>query len=139
VLNLLIVLALNLFAPSAARAQGLPLYTISSFDAQIRTVDPLTGVTLTSVPITLAGRTVNGANGLAKHPVTGQLFAILQISGQSGRELVGLDPTTGVATDIGNTGHNFAGIAFRRDSQGAVKLFGIAGTGDASNRMISSR
>ena len=46
---------------------------------------------------------MDGANGLAVNPADGTLWAILKLSGQSGRELVTLNPTTGVATSIGNT------------------------------------
>ncbi|MGH9789293.1 MAG: hypothetical protein ACRD4U_11400, partial [Candidatus Acidiferrales bacterium] len=71
------------------------------------------------------GLTINGANGLARHPQTGQFFALLRIDGQAGRELVTLDPATGVATSIGNTGDNFAAIAF--DASGT--LWGVTGDG----------
>ena len=66
------------------------------------TVDPATDFARTD--ISLAGETVLEANGLAKHPITGQLFALLTLQGQAGRELVTIDPVTAVATGIGNTG-----------------------------------
>jgi len=75
--------------------------------------------------ITLAGETVNGGTGLATDPTTGTLWALLKLSGQDGRELVTIDPETGVATSIGNTGSRFAGIAF--DASG--NLFGVTGDG----------
>ena len=59
--------------------------------------------------------------------VTGELWALLRLSGQTGRELVTIDPTTGVATNVGDTGDRFAGIAF--DSSGI--LYGV--TGDGAN------
>lgn len=128
-----VLCAISLLAPAALQAQSLPLYTVSPGDDLLRTVDPLTGVTLNSTPITLAGQTVTGGNGLAKHPFSGLLYAILKLQGQAGRELVTIDPTTGVATDIGNTGHLFAGIAFWTDPIGEVTLVGVAGAGDPAN------
>jgi hypothetical protein len=44
--------------------------------------------------------------------VTGELFALLKLDGQTGRQLVTINPTTGVATSIGDTGDQFAGLAF---------------------------
>src|SRR5439155_12783760 len=51
--------------------------------------------------------------------------ALLRLQGQSGRQLVKIDSGTGVATSIGNTGDNFAGLAF--DSNGT--LYGVTGDG----------
>jgi hypothetical protein len=75
--------------------------------------------------MTLAGKTINGANALAIDPTTSTLWAILRLSGQAGRQLVTVDATTGVVTSIGNTGDAFAGLAF--DSAGT--LFGVTGDG----------
>ena len=91
---------------------GHILYSISRDDSLLRVVDPLTGETISSVPITLAGRIVRSGNGLATHPVTGKLFALLTLDGQPGRQLVTINPATGVATSIGNTGDRFTGLAF---------------------------
>jgi hypothetical protein len=90
-------------------------------------VDPSTGGTISSVPITLAGKIVSSGNGLATNPVTGQLFALLTLVGQPGRQLVIINPRTGIATSIGNTGDQFAGLAF--NSSGI--LFAV--TGDKKN------
>ena len=110
------------FVPSPAHA-GRTLYSISSDDDLLRVVDPSTGDTISSVPIALAGKIVSRGNGLATHPVTGQLFALLTLAGQTGRQLVTINPATGVATSIGNTGDQFAGLAF--NSSGT--LYGVIG------------
>ena len=111
-----------LFSISATAAPVL--YSVSSNeDDQLRTVDPTSGATLSSITITLSGSTVRMANGLATNPLTGELFALLTLQGQSGRQLVKLDPATGVATGIGNTGGAFATLAF--DSSGV--LYGVTG------------
>ena len=57
--------------------------------------------------------------------MTGEVWALLRLSGQTGRELVTLEPTTGVATRIGDTGDRFAGLAFDHDGT----LYGITGQG----------
>ena len=115
-------LALTFFAALPAYA-GRILYSISSDDDLLRVVDPSTGGTITSVPITLAGKIVSRGNGLGTHPVTGQLFALLTLVGQPGRQLVTINPATGVATSISNTGDQFAALAF--NSSGT--LFAVVG------------
>jgi FG-GAP-like repeat len=118
----LAIAGLTFFAALPAHA-GQILYSISSEDNLLRVVDPSTGDTISSVPITLAGRTVKVGNGLATHPVTRKLFALLTLDGQPGRQLVTINPATGVATSIGNTGDQFAGLAF--NSSGT--LFTVVG------------
>jgi hypothetical protein len=115
-----IALTLNAALPAYA---GPLLYSISSDDHLLRVVDRSNGDTISSVPITLAGRTVKVGNGLATHPVTRKLFALLTLDGQSGRQLVTINPATGVATSVGNTGDQFAGLAF--NSSGT--LFAVVG------------
>ena len=122
-----VLLIFLVLAPSAAHA-GRILYSISRDDDQLRVVNPSTGSTISSVPITLAGKLVSFGNGLATHPVTGRLFALLTLVGQSGRQLVTINPATGVATSIGDTGDRFAGLAF--NSNGI--LFAVIGDKKAS-------
>lgn len=95
-------------------------------DPKLRWVDPANGATVASVPITLAGHVVTGATGLARDPGTGTLFAMLKIQGTSFRRLVTLDESTGVATDVGDTGRRFAGMAFSSDGT----LYAVTGDGD---------
>jgi hypothetical protein len=102
---------------------GRILYSISRDDDLLRVVDLSSGDTISSVPITLAGRIVSFGNGLATHPVTGRLFALLTLAGQPGRQLVTINPASVVATSIGNTGDQFAGLAF--NSSGT--LFAVLG------------
>jgi len=96
-------------------------------DPLLRTIDSANGATVpgASVTITLAGRTVVGGTGLARHPQTGKLFALLKIQGTSFRRLATVDEHTGAATDIGDTGHRFAGIAFASNGT----LYAIEGDG----------
>src|SRR5687767_6593535 len=82
-------------------------------DPLLRTINPVNGATVpgASVTMSLAGMTVVGATGLARHPQTGVLYALLKVQGSSFRRLAALDESTGVATNVGDTGHRFAGIA----------------------------
>ncbi len=103
---------LALTTPTECNGNHAELYSVSAKDDLLRTVDPVSGLTLGEIPITLAGNTVEWANGLAVDPVTGDVYALLAIDGQVGTELVRLDVATGDATSIGDTGDVFAGIAF---------------------------
>lgn len=87
-------------------------------------IDPMTGEAeqLMNVQITLAGSIVIEANGLAKDPTTGLLWALLTLDDpgnpgnpRAGKELVTIDPVTGVATSFGNTGDEFRELAFDAD------------------------
>jgi hypothetical protein len=99
-----------------------PLYSISSADS-LHVIDPADGSIDTTVVITLEGETVVGGNGLATNPLTGELWAVLRLRGQTGRVLVTIDPATGEATSVGDTGDLFAGLAF--DAEGT--LYGVSG------------
>jgi hypothetical protein len=97
-------------------------------DPLLRMVDGTDGSTVVGagVVIDLEGHTVLGATGLARDPQTGTLYAMLKLQGTSFRRLVTLDEFTGVATDVGDTGHRFAGLAFGSDGT----LYGVTGDGD---------
>ncbi len=96
-------------------------------DPFLRLVDSVDGSTVAgeSVAITLAGEVVIGGSGLARHPQTETLFALLKLEGTSFRRLVTLDEWTGVATDVGDTGNRFAGMAFASDGT----LYAVTGDG----------
>jgi len=70
-------IVLALLVPAAARADGA-LYWLRR-DAQLVTVDPLTGAELHRVRLSLPDRTVVGARGMAVHPQTGVLHALLAV------------------------------------------------------------
>ena len=80
------------------------------------------------VEISLAGKNVTGATGLAKD-TDGNLWALLKVQGQTGRELAQVDTTTGIAASTGNTGDNFAGIVFTGTSLATEQLWGVTGDG----------
>ncbi|MEM7164344.1 MAG: hypothetical protein AAF581_02715 [Planctomycetota bacterium] len=100
------------------------LYSVSRDDNLLRQIQPTTGATLFSVPLTIATGTVMQANGIAVHPTTGVMYGIIRPQGGD-RQLGLIDPATGATTLIGLLGDNFAGIAF--DSGGV--LYGVTGDG----------
>ena len=73
----------------------------------------------------LSGFTVTGLNSIAYNPVNKKHYAILKVSGVSGRVLGTIDLSNAVCTSIGNLGDNFSSLTF--DSNG--KLFGATGDG----------
>lgn len=112
--------------PVAALPQDV--LTVCRDDDQLRRVDPTSGVTLSSVTITVpGGPSVVGANGLAVDITTGTMWAILAISG-AGRQLATIDPATGTATIIGQLTDGFAGLAYDFFTG---TLYGV--TGDGAN------
>ncbi|MES2701218.1 MAG: T9SS type A sorting domain-containing protein [Bacteroidota bacterium] len=97
----------------------------SPFQDSLWTFNPADYSVIMRMGPTLSGFTITGINGLATNPVTGVHYAILKVSGVSGRVLATIDLRTGVATQIGNLGDNFATIAFTPDG----RLFGVTGDG----------
>ena len=112
-----------------AFAQAAPeLLSVSPRSAVLRTIDAADGSTLDGVVITLPGEIVLGATGLARDPQTGTIYALLKLlGGMPARELATLDPDTGVATSVGDTGEAFAAITVASDGT----LYGITGDGAA--------
>jgi hypothetical protein len=150
-----------IFAPSLARAQ---LFTLSSItgawdyddSGTIRQVNPATGATISIQGIRLPpGSYGFYTTGLAAHPATGEFFVLMESApGPRGptdpwcRHLLAkLDPATGAATIIGNTGICFASLAFHRNgtlygvtlSEGAVPpaLFTLDTTNATPTFLIS--
>jgi outer membrane protein assembly factor BamB len=79
-------------------------------------LDPVTGVIITSVPVTANGTPINIAD-LAVQPGTDSLFGVRGPNDGGGGpgNLYVIDRMTGVATLLGNTGHFFDTIAFAPD------------------------
>lgn len=157
--SVVVVVLLLCRMPMPAGAQGT-LLSISSDPSSdpvtgaaltfLRRLDPATGQTLSSVAITMVNPPpplapndptntfVLTGNGLAAHPQTGQLFAVLTVASEFfaddpllklKRHLATLDPGTGRATLIGDTG-KLAGLAFTTGGAlGAGVLLGVMGDG----------
>jgi hypothetical protein len=82
------------------------------YDPILNEIDLTTGLVVATVTITLPGKTVESGTAIATHPETNVVYATLNIAGQTGRELVSIDPESGAATSIGNTGLNITSLAF---------------------------
>ncbi|HEX6813197.1 MAG TPA: hypothetical protein VF384_16355 [Planctomycetota bacterium] len=120
-------LLLSFLLANAIPAQGDLLYSVCTTDGILRRVNPLTGVTASSVQmVTTAAVNVMSCTGLAHDPITGQLYAILRVTGsQTTRRLATVDPATGVVSVIGAFTDNFSSLAFRFDGV----LFAVTGDG----------
>jgi hypothetical protein len=123
----IVVLVLGTQLPGSAAAELLLTISGSNIgDDVLRTIDSTDGSTVDGVTITLAGQTVKKGTGLARHPETGVLYALLRLQVPiTHPELVTLDASTGVAISIGNTNNDFAGIAFGADGT----LYAVSGDG----------
>lgn len=108
------------------------LYSIERDEAALVQVNPADATSIDSVTITLAGQMITGGNGLSAQPGTFALYGLLSITGQVGRELVTIDPATGVATSIGDTGRELEGLAF--DASGT--LYGVTDRTDPSTERL---
>ena len=129
--TLFFLLLLILTIPATA-ATGPTVYVVYNNSPLLTALDSATWTEVSSVAMTLPGRTVINATGLARHPLTGELYALLSLSGQTPRELVVLNPQTGVASDSGLADDGsgqllFADITFASDGT----LYGVTGAGSS--------
>ena len=89
---------------------GGTLYGVQRGTDDLHTINPANGSSTGTTTVTLAGFTVDGFTGLTAHPTTNVLYAVMKTPGA--RQLVTINPTTGVATLIGTLNERFSGIAF---------------------------
>ena len=97
----------------------------SPFQDSLWSIDTTTWQVVNRIAPSLPGFTITGCTGLAQDPTTGICYVIMKVSAVSGRVLGTIDLSTGVCTQVGNLGDNFATINFREDGQ----LFGVTGNG----------
>lgn len=86
------------------------LFGVTNNDASLRTLDPLTGATLSALTLNYAG-SINGFTGLTTNPNTGDLWGVMKSNGGT-RLLVTINTNTGDVSSKGVLSENFAGIAF---------------------------
>lgn len=98
---------------------------------QIYQIDASSGTISNAFQVTVPGQTVLRSMALAAQPGTGTLFAVVQFQGQNAdnRNLITIDPNTGVGTNIGNLGRAFASLSFRSDGN----LWGVTGDGSTQD------
>jgi hypothetical protein len=76
-------------------------------------------------PAPSSGGAVTGTTGMAKNPLSGNIYVVFKQSAVSGRVLAKFSPLTGIYTIVGNLGDNFSSITFTSDG----KLYGATGNG----------
>lgn len=108
------------------------MVVVSPFTDSIWTIDTTNLTQSVGVALTSTSGTVTGCNGLAKRPCTSDLYVIYKVSGATGRFLGIVDPTTGVITEIGNTGDNVAGITFGSENH----LYAVTGDGASASESL---
>jgi len=127
-----------LSAPSAfaqiSITPGKNVLSIEDKSPFIHKINPNTGDTISSVEITLdgsfpGGLTVNGGTGIAHNPADGKIYALLKLSDDPGdfggldRHLATIDPQTGIATLVGDTGvSKIASLTFNPGTLYSVDL-----------------
>jgi hypothetical protein len=116
-------------------AVGAQVFGVSPSAQELYEVDPDDGAVLATLPLSVDDTGTTG-NGLATHPDTGVVYAIVKnpASPSGGRLLATLDVTTGQATSIGDTGLKLAGITFRTH----VPLYAISGDGASPSSTLYS-
>ena len=92
---------------------------------QLIEFNPNTGAEISNIQMTDGGSNVNKTTGLTTHPITGDVYVVFEDPVDGLRHLGTVDLVTGVITDLGDMGDNFAGITF--DASG--NLFAISGEG----------
>lgn len=115
-----------------------PVMYCTEFDSkkiyQIDTRSTLQPVKSVEMNITGLPSPITRTHGLARHPVTGQYYAVVayDINYVHVRALVSVDPVTGNGAMIGTTGINVSGIAFTS----AGVLYAIGGSnGPGANQL----
>ena len=98
------------------------LYGSGQDAAYIVTIAPATGLELSRVSITGANAYL-GTNGIAFDPTGTTLYVVLRPEQGEGRRLATVNPTTGVAVEIGTLEDSIAGIAFAPSGQ----LYALSG------------
>lgn len=101
------------------------IYGSSPFQDSLWSVDTTNYSIVDRLAPSLAGFTITGITGMAYDPTTYQTFVIMKVSGVSGRVLGTINLNTGVCTQVGNLGDNFASITFHENGQ----LYGATGDG----------
>lgn len=113
-----------LVGQGSAAIAGELLYGVDPFKNAYYQVDTNTGAFLSTGSVTMAGFTVNGLNAVTVDPTSGLAYLVAKVA-VGPRRLASFNPTTGVATDIGSLGDNFASLTFDATGQ----LYGVTGDG----------
>ena len=111
-----------------------PLLAASPFADSLWVIDTANGysrINSLQVSSTNTSVTVAGMNGMAVHPCTGDIYVVVK-PGTGPRRLGIIDPVTGVISDIGSMGDNFAGITILNDTT----MYGVTGDGASTSESL---
>lgn len=109
----LLLLTIAIFSFLAGDAQSVTrLIGSSPFQDSLWVFDTTNMAAIRRLGPTVAGFTVTGMNGLARHPISNEIYIICKLSGVTGRVLGKLNPVTGVITQVGNMGGDFTSLTF---------------------------
>lgn len=98
-------------------------FALNKNDDTLRHVNTNTGKVRAITQLTMGASSIQGANGMAKSPVTGEVYGVLKVS--ASRVLAQIDTATGVCTQIGVLGDQFASITVDHNDT----LWGVTGDG----------
>ncbi len=113
--------AVALAAAAATPSLAQSLYSIDRATGDLYELDASDASFISATSLDLPGKVVLGGAGLAFHPGTSQLYALLDIELQAFPELVTIDIGSGTATSIGVVSDQFTGISFSEDGT----LYGV--------------
>ncbi|MEZ4686234.1 MAG: HYR domain-containing protein [Bacteroidia bacterium] len=112
------------------RETGL-LYASARASYTLYTLNPSSLAPEASINVTVNGYT-SSIYGIAIHPSTGVLYAVAQFSGSSNRDLITIDPATGIGTPVGPTGIYVSDIDFGPNG----KLYAVSGNTGTNRRSL---
>lgn len=117
----LCIAAVALAAPQVTRAAKV-LYAAEAEDAFLTQIDAVNGFDGPVSFVEVGAFTSSGLTAAAAHPITGEIYLVLDTE-ETFHRLVTHDPRTGRSADIGNIGELITGLAF--DASGT--LYGVTG------------
>ncbi len=101
---------------------GGVLYGVAQAGAELYRLNPANGSALSTAIMTYQATAIDGSNGLATHPDTGQLWLAFRFGETLDRHLGVVDPANGVITYVGAMDDFFAGIVFLPEPSTATGL-----------------
>lgn len=113
---------------------NVPLIAVSPYEDSLWVIDTANGYSrISSIAATSSNTsvTLSGMNGMAVHPCTGDIYVVVKPS-TGPRRLGIIDPATGIVTDIGSMGDNFAGITIMNDTL----MYGVTGDGASTSESL---
>lgn len=108
------------------------IWGCSPFQDSLWSHDSTTFSVIDRVAPSTPGFTITGMTGMAVDPTTGITYVIMKLSGVTGRVLGTMSLPSGVCTQVGNLGTNFASITFDKTGQ----LWGATGNGGTPSETL---